>query len=76
MKRETIVKYIHELGAMIATFQQATVIDGRSQKESEACELLKDARLKLIEDLEQRLDYLAQEDAEHIRHAYGAESEE
>jgi len=32
MKRETIEKYIHELGAMIATFQQATVIDGRSQK--------------------------------------------
>ncbi len=50
MKRETIEKYIHERGAMIATFQQATVIDGRSQKESEVCELLKDARLKLIKN--------------------------
>ena len=50
MKRETIEKYIQERGAMIATFQQATVIDGRSQKESEVCELLKDARLKLIKN--------------------------
>jgi hypothetical protein len=49
---ETIETMIQQLSEMIATLQQATVIGGRSQKEREACELLKDARLKLIEELE------------------------
>ena len=56
MKREhieTIETMIQQLSEMIATLQQATVIGGRLQKEREACELLKDARLKLIEELAQ-----------------------
>lgn len=55
MKREhieTIETMIQQLSEMIATLQQATVIGGCSQKEREACELLKDASLKLIEELE------------------------
>jgi hypothetical protein len=55
VKRETIDQFIGTLDEMIAALQQAVVIGGRSHKESEACELLKDARLKLIEDMEARL---------------------
>jgi hypothetical protein len=49
---ETIETMIQQLSEMIATLQQATVIGERPQKELAACELLKDARLKLIEELE------------------------
>jgi hypothetical protein len=53
MKKETIEKFIGQLDGMIAAFEQAVVF-GRNAKEREACELLKDARLKLVEDMEQR----------------------
>jgi hypothetical protein len=54
MKKETIEKVIGQLDGMIAAFGQAVVIGGRNKKETEAYELLKDARLKLVEDMEQR----------------------
>jgi hypothetical protein len=54
MKQDIIETYIHQLDGMIATFQQATVIGGRTDRESQVCELLKDARLKLMEELEAR----------------------
>lgn len=54
MRKEVIEKVIGQLDGMIAVFGQAVVIGGRNTKESEACELLKDARLKLVEDMEAR----------------------
>ena len=51
MQKETIEKFIRQLDGMIAALEQAVVIGGRSQKEGEACDLLKDARLKLVEDI-------------------------
>jgi hypothetical protein len=54
MRKETIEKVIGQLDGMIAAFGQAVVIGGRNKKETEAYELLKDARLKLVEDMEQR----------------------
>jgi hypothetical protein len=54
MKKETIETFVRQLDGMITALQQAVVIGGRTQKEGEACELLKDARLKLVEDLETR----------------------
>ncbi len=54
MKKEAIEKFIGQLDGMIAAFGQAVVIGGRNKKETEAYELLKDARLKLVEDMEQR----------------------
>jgi hypothetical protein len=53
MKKETIEQFIGQLDGMIAAFEQAVVF-GRNEKERDACELLKDARLKLVEDMEQR----------------------
>ena len=54
MKTETLEKFIGQLDGMIAAITQAVVLGGRTKKEREACELLKDARLKLIEELESR----------------------
>lgn len=54
MKKETIEQFIWQLDGMIAALQQAVVIGGRTQEESEACELLKDARLKLVEAIEKK----------------------
>lgn len=54
MKTNYLEQCLSQLDGMIATFQQAVVIGGRSRKESEACELLKQARLKIVEELEQR----------------------
>jgi len=54
VKQETIEQFILKLDGMIAALQQALVIGGRSRREREACELLKDARLKLLEELEAR----------------------
>lgn len=54
MKKEIIEKFIGQLDGMIASFEQAVVIGGRTRKEREAYELLKDARLKLVEDMEAR----------------------
>ncbi len=60
MKRSIIDKYITQvslqierLNAMIATFEQAAIMGGLTRKEREAVELLKDARLKLIEATEE-----------------------
>lgn len=52
MKQTYLEQYIHQLDAMIATFQQAAVIGGRTERESKVLELLKDARLTLVEELE------------------------
>lgn len=54
MKKEVIETFIGQLDGMIAAFGQAVVIGGRNDKETEAYELLKDARLKLVEDMEAR----------------------
>src|SRR5258708_10600785 len=44
MKTATLEKFIGQLDGMIAALQQAVVLGGRTKKEREACELLKDAR--------------------------------
>ena len=49
MERETLEEFIRQLDNMIATFMQTVVIGAHSVKEAEACELLKDARRKLID---------------------------
>jgi hypothetical protein len=56
MKQTIIDRYItqvshqiEQLNAMIATFEQAQIMTGLTRKERQAVELLKDARLKLIE---------------------------
>jgi hypothetical protein len=54
MQKETIEKFIGQLDGMIAAMGQAVVIGGRNAKETEAYELLQDARLKLVEDMEAR----------------------
>ena len=54
MSKETIEKFIGQLDGMIAAFGQAVVIGGRNKKETEGYELLKEARLKLVEDMEAR----------------------
>jgi hypothetical protein len=54
MERKYLQRFITQLNGMIATLDQAIVLGGRTQKEREACELLKDARLRLLEDLETR----------------------
>jgi hypothetical protein len=56
MNRAYIERCIHGLAAMIATFEQAIVIGGRTVAEGQACDLLKDARLKLVEELEEEED--------------------
>lgn len=56
MRRDYLEKCVQELSAMIATFQQAAVLGGRTKKEGKACELLKDARLAIIEALEEQGD--------------------
>ena len=56
MNRAYIERCIHDLAAMIATFEQAIVIGGRTVAEGQACDLLKDARLKLVEELEEEDD--------------------
>ena len=53
MNRAYIERIIHDLAAMIATFQQAAILGGRTVAEGEVLELLKDARLKLVEELEE-----------------------
>src|SRR5690349_21586866 len=53
MNRAYIEQVIQDLAAMIATFEQAAVIGGRTVAEGEVLELLKDARLKLVEELEE-----------------------
>ncbi len=52
MRRETLEQFVTKLDGMIAAIDQALVLGTRTAKEREACELLKDARLKLIEALE------------------------
>src|SRR5258708_4043149 len=54
MKKETLEKWLNQLEGMIATLDQAVVIGGRTQKEAQACELLKDARLKFVEVIEEQ----------------------
>ncbi len=54
MKIETLEQFILQLDGMIAALRQAIVINGRTKKEREACDLLVDARLKLVEELESR----------------------
>lgn len=54
MKKEIIEQFIGQLNGMIAALQQSAALGGYTTKQREACELLKDARLKLIEDLEAR----------------------
>ncbi len=54
MKTETLKTFVGQLDGMIAAITQAVVLGGRTRKEREACDLLKDARLKLIEELESR----------------------
>ena len=54
MRKETIEKFIGQLDGMIAAFGQAVVLGGRTVKEDQAYELLKDARLRLVEDMETR----------------------
>lgn len=56
MNRAYIERCIHTLDGMIATFEQAVVIGGRTLAESQVCELLKEARLKLVEELEEEDD--------------------
>ncbi len=58
MKRDYLEKCIGQLDGMIATIQQAVVIGGRSERESEACDLLKDARLKLLEEIDFQEEHL------------------
>jgi hypothetical protein len=53
MKTEPLNDFIHTLDAMIAALD-AGIVFGRTAKEREACELLKDARIKLIEEVEAR----------------------
>ena len=52
MKRQTLEAFIAKLDGMIATFDQAVVIGGRTKKESAAADFLRDARLKILEDLD------------------------
>ena len=52
MEQAYLEKCIHELDAMIVTFRQAAVIGGHTERERQVCELLKDARLTLTEELE------------------------
>ncbi len=54
MKREHVEQFVGKLDGMIAALQQAVVLGGRTKEEGEACELLIDARLKLIEALEKK----------------------
>lgn len=54
MERQHLQRLLAKLDGMIATLDQAIVLGGRTQKEREAYELLKDARFKLLEDLEAR----------------------
>ena len=49
MERETLEEFIRQLDDMIATFMQTVVIGAHSAREAEACELLRDARRKLID---------------------------
>jgi hypothetical protein len=58
MKKSTIEQFITKLDNMIATIQQAIVLGDINEKEREACELLKNARLNLIEDFEAELESL------------------
>lgn len=52
MKRAYIEKFIGQLDGMIGAIDQALALGLRTKKEQQAAELLRDARLKLIEDLE------------------------
>lgn len=54
MKKDTIETIIGQLDGMISVFDQAIVLGGRNKKEWEARELLAQARLKLVEDMEAR----------------------
>jgi len=54
MEKAYLEHCIAQLDAMIATFEQAVIFGKRSKRERKACELLKDARLKMIEELEHR----------------------
>lgn len=55
MKSGYIEQIIYKLDAMIATFNQSVVVGPKpTDKERKAVELLKDARLKLVEELEAR----------------------
>ncbi len=58
MKSETLGQFILTLDGMIAAMRQTIVLGGRTAKEREACGLLVDARLKLVEELESREDDL------------------
>jgi len=54
IEQEIIRRLIAKLNGMIAIFDQAIVLGGRTRLEREAGELLKDARLKLIQEVESR----------------------
>lgn len=55
MKSGYIEQIIFKLDAMIATFAQSVILGPKpTEKEREAIELLKDARLKFVEELEAR----------------------
>ena len=74
MKKTTTRKLITQLDGMIAALQQAVVIGGRSDNERQACELLKDARLKLIEDDEPG-EYAMREEIETWREVWHQDQE-
>jgi hypothetical protein len=54
MNSEIIKQFVRQLDGIIAALDQAVVIGGRSTREGEACDRLKDARLNLIEEIESR----------------------
>jgi hypothetical protein len=51
MKKETIEALIAKLDKIIALFEQTIALSWRIEEEHKACELLKDARLRLVEAL-------------------------
>jgi hypothetical protein len=53
MQKPIIEKLIGQLDGMIETFDHA-LVTGRTQRETQASELLKEARLKLVEDMDAR----------------------
>lgn len=54
MKNQHLEKSILEMEGIITTLDHAIANDEYTSREAWACQLLKDARLKLIEELEER----------------------
>ncbi len=52
MEKELVKKYIKQLDGMIVTISHIGIVSGLTEKERKAHEALKDARLKLMEVLE------------------------